>query len=123
MDDILEHLAVIGGRFKPIGDNRRLIIGIDAPRLRMIQIATLTRIMRIDFSVRIAGIVQVADVFTVTTQRPAVFLGWARSATRVVDGQSASWCAVTDSVVADTNFQVQLFADIVQHMATTRTGH
>ena len=74
MDDILEHLTVISCRLQSVRDNRRLVVRIDAPRLRMIQIATLTRIVRIDLSVWIARIVKVADVFTVRTQRPVVFL-------------------------------------------------
>ncbi len=74
MDDILEHLTVISCRLQPVRDDRWLVVGIDAPRLRMIQIATLTRIVRIDLSVWIARIVKVADVFTVRTQRPVVFL-------------------------------------------------
>lgn len=113
VDDILEHLAVICCCFQTVGNDRRLVVRINAPRLRVIQIAALTSIMRIDLSVRIARIVQVADVFTVTTQRPAIFLGRTRPATRVVDGQSASRGAVTEPVVADANFQVQLLADIV----------
>jgi hypothetical protein len=74
VDDILEHLTVISSRLQPVRDNRRLVVRIDAPRLRMIQIATLTRILRIDLSVGIARIVKVADVFTVRTQGPVVFL-------------------------------------------------
>ena len=121
-NDVLEHLAVIGCRFHSIGHNRRLVVWIDAPRLRVIQIAALTRIVRIDLSVRITRIVQIADVFTVATQRPVVFLGWARSTTRVVDGQFAGLCAVTLPVVTHTNFQVQLLTDIVENVATIRTG-
>ena len=41
----------------------------------------------------------------------------------MVDGQFASRCAETDTIVADTNFQVQLLADIVQYVATTRASH
>lgn len=41
----------------------------------------------------------------------------------MVDGQFASRGAVTEPVVADANFQVQLLADIVQHVATVRPAH
>lgn len=121
-NDVFKHLTVVSCRFQSRRNDWRSVVGVDAPRLRLFEVTALTEIMRINFAVRIARIVQVANIFAIRAQWPAVFFDWTRSTTGMVNREPICRCAVTDSIVADPNFQVKLFTDIVQHLAAVGTG-
>ena len=113
---ILEQLSVIGGRFQPGGNDRRMIERIRTPRLRLAGIAALARILRINFARRITAIVQIADILPVGAQWPTVLFRQTGSTAGMVNSQTAGRRTEPDAVVADTDLDVQFLADVVQHL-------